>query len=255
MRADTARAALMEARDLTREYGRKIVAIDGVNLKIDTGSITGIAGASGSGKSTLARCMAGLETPTRGTALYRGRSIAENRYKVQLVFQDPALTLNPRFTVARAVAEPLAILKEGSRREQKQTAIRWMERVGLPADAADRPTLELSGGQRYRIAIARSLTLNPELMIFDESFSALDGPVENLILELLMELRRSHHLTYLFISHDLGLLARWCHEVLVMYRGRIVEAAPIDRLLMAPVHPHSRELVEAIPRFPADWLS
>jgi peptide/nickel transport system ATP-binding protein len=187
--------------------------------------------------------------------LYRGRSIAENRYKVQLVFQDPALTLNPRFTVARAVAEPLAILKEGSRREQKQAAIRWMERVGLPADAADRPTLELSGGQRYRIAIARSLTLNPELMIFDESFSALDGPVENLILELLMELRRSHHLTYLFISHDLGLLARWCHEVLVMYRGRIVEAAPIDRLLMAPVHPHSRELVEAIPRFPADWLS
>lgn len=162
--------------------------------------------------------------------------------------------LNPRFTAARAVAEPLVILKTGSRAEQRKSAIHWIERVGLPPDSADRPALEFSGGERYRIAIARSLTLNPELMIFDESFSAMDAPVRRRILDLLMDLRSRYRLTYIFISHDLGLLAQWCHEVIVMYQGRIVETAPVETLLTAPIHLHATELVNAIPRFPAGWL-
>jgi peptide/nickel transport system ATP-binding protein len=143
----------------------------------------------------------------------------------------------------------------GNERERKQQATHWMEQVGLPASAAARPALEFSGGERQRLAIARSLISHPEMIIFDEPFSALDLPVATRLLNLLGRLRASHGLTYLFIGHDLTMLARVCSEVVVMCGGRIVERGAIEHVISSPAHFYSQELVRAIPRVPAEWLA
>jgi ABC-type glutathione transport system ATPase component len=260
---DTAPAVLVEVRGLTKQYEQKrllstrksITAIDNLDFRIEDGSITALVGASGSGKSTLARCMSALETPTAGSVLHRGLEISrlnksqlvERRRKVQLVFQNSELTLNPRFTAVTIVAEPLTIARIGTAAERRATAIRWMQNVGLDGETGDRPALEFSGGQRQRLVIARSLTLNPELIIFDESFSMLDFTTQARIFSLLKELQSLYKLTYIFISHDLTLLARICSEAAVMYHGKVVERAPMRDLLLAPVHPHTKELVRAMP--------
>jgi len=231
------------------------VALDEVDFHIDEGTSTGLAGGSGSGKSTLARCLAGLEKPTGGELLSRGTDVTRydraqrlaHRKSVQLVFQDAAGSLNPRFTAAAAVSEPLRIAGVGNAAERCRRATQLMEEVGLPADAAGRPALEFSGGQRQRLVIARALAAAPEVILFDEAFSGMDEPVQASILELLAQLRETHRLTYVFISHDLGLLARICGEVAILHRGRMVERASTANLLAAPAHPYSQELVAAIP--------
>jgi peptide/nickel transport system ATP-binding protein len=261
---------LIAIRGLTREYTRKslfskpvtVLAIDDAHFHMEKASVVALVGASGSGKSTLSRCLAGLERPTRGTILYRGEDIfrmprpqmREYRRKIPIVFQDAATTINPRFTAVSAVAEPLKIAGVRSGQKRNERAIHWMEQVGLKRAAADRPALELSGGERQRLAIARALIVNPEVIIFDESFSALDRPVATRILTLLERLQDSCNLTYLFIGHDLTLLARICREVAVMYDGRIVERESMRNFLAGPAHAYSRELVRAIPRLPPGWL-
>jgi peptide/nickel transport system ATP-binding protein len=231
------------------------VALDGVDFHLDRQTSTGLAGASGSGKSTLGRCLAGLETPTSGDVFYCGASLlrssraerSAHRRRVQLVFQDAASSLNPRFNAAQAISEPLRIAGFGNAVARRRRAMQLLEEVGLPASAADRPALEFSGGQRRRITIARALAAAPEVIIFDEAFSGLDEAVQTNILEMLQRLQGAHGLTYLFVSHDLGLLARACTEAAILHRGRIVERAPLRRLLAAPRHPYSQELVGAIP--------
>jgi ABC-type dipeptide/oligopeptide/nickel transport system ATPase subunit len=226
-----------------------------LDFHIVEGTRTGLAGASGSGKSTLARCLAGLERPTAGKVLYRGADIhrlnrverLDFRRRIQLVFQDAAGSLNPRFTAALAISEPLRIGGRRNAAERQRRAMELMEEVGLPAGAANRPALEFSGGQRQLLAIARALAAVPEAIVFDEALSGLDDLTQTSILELLARLRDSHQLTYLFVSHDLGLLARICGEAAILYHGRVVERAPIGNLLANPCHPYSRELVAAIP--------
>jgi ABC-type glutathione transport system ATPase component len=260
---EIAPAALVEVRSLTKQYEQRrilstrkvITAIDNLDFRIEEASITALVGASGSGKSTLARCMAALEIPTAGSVLHHGLEISrlnkeqlvQRRRKVQLVFQNSELTLNPRFTAVTVVAEPLTIARIGTAVERRATAIRWMQHVGLDGETGNRPALEFSSGQRQRLVIARSLTLNPELIIFDESFSMLDFTTQARIFSLLKELQSSFKLTYMFISHDLTLLARICSEAAVMYQGKVVERAPMRDLLLAPVHSHAKELVRAIP--------
>jgi ABC-type oligopeptide transport system ATPase subunit len=258
---------LLAARGLTKEFPRQGVfarpricrAVDSVDFFIPQSLVMALVGASGSGKSTLGRCLVGLETPTRGQVLYQGVDIAgrtlaqmrDYRRRVQIVFQEAAGSINPRFTAAAAVSEPLRIAHTGNRAEQRDQALYWMEQVGLPPELADRPALECSGGQRQRLGIARALISQPAIVIFDEAFSALDLPVETHILELLVRLRESYDLTYLLISHDLTLLSRICSQAAVMYQGKIVERTTMESLLSNPVHPYSRELVGAIPRLPA----
>jgi ABC-type dipeptide/oligopeptide/nickel transport system ATPase subunit len=258
----TASMPLLEARGLRMVYSRASVlsrfvkvALDGVDFHIEEGSCTGLAGGSGSGKSTLARCLAGIEKPTGGEVLFRGTNIASYsraqrlafRKAVQLVFQDAAGSLNPRFTAATAVSEPLRIAGAGNTAERRRKAVQLIQEVGLPASAADRPALEFSGGQRRRLTIARALAAASEVILFDEALSGMDESVQGSILELLAQLREVHRLTYLFISHDLGLLARICGEIAVLHRGRVVERALTRDLLNAPTHPYSQELVAAIP--------
>jgi ABC-type dipeptide/oligopeptide/nickel transport system ATPase subunit len=231
------------------------VALDGVDFHINQGTSTGLAGASGSGKSTLARCLAGLEKPTAGEVLYGGADISRLRgaerlvyqTRMQLVFQDAAGSLNPRFTAGAAVSEPLRIAGLRNAGERRHRAMQLMAEVGLPPGAADRPALEFSGGQRQRLVIARALAAGPEMILFDEALSGLDQRVQTSILELLKRLSEAHQLTYLFVSHDLGLLGRICKEAAVLHHGRVVVRAPIGDLLATPCHPYSRELVEAIP--------
>jgi peptide/nickel transport system ATP-binding protein len=264
-------SALLEISGLTKEYVRRRLlsrpevtrAVDNVDLQIAEGSITALTGASGSGKSTLARCLVGLESATRGSVSYRGEEISRMdpaqllrfRQNVQLVFQEASGSLNPRFTALSAVAEPLTIARAGDRAGRERQAARWVEEVGLPLQEAGKPALEFSGGQRQRLAIARALTLQPEVIIFDEAFSGLDVPIQTRLLDLLRALQEAYNLTYLFISHDLSLLARVCREVAVMCGGRIVEREPIERFLSAPAHPYSRKLVQAIPRLTPECLA
>ncbi len=262
---------LLETQGLTKEYSRRnffskpvmVRALDHVDFHIDYGSVTALVGASGSGKSTLARCLAGLERPTGGAVLYRGKDVShmtrdemrDYGRKVQIVFQGAAGTINPRFSAVTAISEPLRIAGVGNRREREQSATYWMEQVELPAVAAKRPALELSGGERQRLVIARSLISNPEVIIFDESFSALDLPVATRLFDLLGRLRASYHLTYLFIGHDLTLMAPVAREVAVMCTGKIVERGATQSLILSPVHPYSQQLVRAIPRVPPGWLT
>jgi ABC-type glutathione transport system ATPase component len=262
---------LLDIRGLTKEYAFKSFflkspiarAVDNIDFQIEEASVTALVGASGSGKSALSRCLAGIEMPTRGAIKYRGTDVCfmtkaqirDYRRNVQMVFQDAAGTINPRLTAARAVSEPLEIRGVGTPKEHKKRAIYWLEQVGLPGAVADRPALELSGGERQRLAIARVLISSPEVVIFDESFSALDLPVATRLLAMLDRLRASDGLTYLFVGHDLCLTPAICSEVAVMYKARIVEKRHMQDLLSAPEHPYSRKLVQAIPRFPPGWLS
>jgi ABC-type glutathione transport system ATPase component len=255
---------LIAVQELTKDYGRRRLfskptitrALDNVDFHLEKASATALIGASGSGKSTLARCIVGLEKPTAGSINYcgydTGQSTGGHRgeytRRIQIVFQEPAATINPRFTADAAVSEPLTIAGIGNRRERREAALYWMGQLGLPAEYAERPALRLSGGERQRLAIARALISSPEVIIFDESFSALDLPLARRVLAVLANLRQSQNLTCLFIGHDLTMLARICSEVAVMYAGRIVERESMQTFLQSPAHRYSRELVRAIPR-------
>jgi ABC-type glutathione transport system ATPase component len=228
-------------------------AVRNVTFSLDRGRTLGLVGPSGSGKSTLARCLALFETPTSGEIWLdrrnlcglSGRERAAMRAEIQIVFQEPAASLNPRFTAAQILAEPLLIQKLGTRKTRRQRASELMETVGLPRQAISTPALEFSGGERQRLAIARALVLEPKLLILDESFSGLDLSVQAQIANLLLDLQERRRLTCILIAHDLTLVWSLADEIAVMDQGSIVEHAGVADLLAKPQHPRTRELLGA----------
>ncbi len=254
--------ALVSVRGLSKHYVQKrpfsgmrfrVDALSGVTLTIRRGTTIALVGESGAGKSTLARCLALLEKPTHGEIWFEGfdvrgftrNELFRSRRLVQLIFQDPASSLNPRMTAAELIAEPLAIQREGSKACQRARATELMGQVGLPTDSASRRPLEFSGGQRQRLAIARSLALPPKLLILDEAFSNLDLATREDLLRLLRDLQARQGLTYLFISHDLRMVSDLADEVAVMKEGRIVEQQATAKLFARPEHEYTRTLLSA----------
>jgi len=242
-----------QARQPAPQNASGLTALRGVNLELARGRTLGLVGPSGSGKSTLARCVTWFEEPTSGEIWFEDRDLRRldararrrMRAEIQIIFQEPAASLNPRFTAAEAVAEPLAIQGRGSRREQMERAAGLMELVGLARDAAGRRSHEFSGGQRQRLAIARALALEPKLLILDESFTGLDVRLQEQICGLLRDLRQRLGLTLLLITHDLALAAAMADEIAVMEAGAIVEHAATAELLARPRHERTRALIEA----------
>jgi ABC-type dipeptide/oligopeptide/nickel transport system ATPase subunit len=221
-------------------------AIQNVTFTLERGHTLGLVGPSGSGKSTLARCLSFFETPTSGEIWLEGRKLqAAMRADIQLIFQEPASSLNPRFTAAQIVTEPLVIRRIGTRKTRILLASDLMESVGLSRHAVQTPALEFSGGERQRLAIARALALEPKLLILDESFAGLDLSVQAQVTSLLLDLQKRRGLTYILISHDLALVWRLAGEIAVMDHGRILEHAGTADLLARPQHPLTRELLNA----------
>jgi peptide/nickel transport system ATP-binding protein len=241
-----------------RPFGPKTLlrAVDGVNLTVTGGRSFGIVGESGSGKSTLARCAIALERPTSGEAKLMGRSLNETsraelrrmRAHMQMIFQDPYGSLDPRQTIQRIVAEPLACLDNISRGEVAARVALSLEAVGLGAADEKKYPHEFSGGQRQRIAIARALITRPKLVVADEPVSALDVSVQAQVLNLMTDLQQRAEVTYLLISHDLAVVEHVCDEIAVIYRGRFVETGPTETLLSNPAHPYTRALLDAAPK-------
>jgi peptide/nickel transport system ATP-binding protein len=229
-----------------------VQAVSEVSFALAPGEVFGLAGESGSGKSTIARMIVGLETPSGGDILFDGRNIAdraaaaERARNVQMVFQNPGSSLNPRRSIGQSIAVPLEARRIAAAETRKRVA-RLLDMVQLPADFADRYPHELSGGQKQRVAIARALAVEPRLIVLDEPTSALDVSVQAKIIELLSELGRTLGLTYVFISHDLSLMRNFASRVGVLYLGRLVEVGPTKALFEAPAHPYTRALIAAVP--------
>jgi ABC-type glutathione transport system ATPase component len=265
---------IFEARELRKSFsagtgvldrGRaesslRTLAIDGVSFSVERGETLGIVGESGSGKTTLARILLRLIEPDSGEMQFRGHDwrraggaeLRALRRCVQMVFQDPVASLDPRMRVGAIVSEPLAIHEpQLSGRARRERTAAMLEQVGLGADAFDRHPHEFSGGQRQRIGIARALILRPELVVADEPVSALDVSIGAQILELLDRLRREFSLTLILISHSLPVVAQLATRVAVMQGGRFVEMGAAERVLRAPQHPYTQALIAAVPEIPA----
>jgi peptide/nickel transport system ATP-binding protein len=241
-------------RLIAREGRRTLRAVDGISFAIPKGTTLSLVGESGCGKSTVARLAVGLYAPTAGEVRFDGqdlaqaRSMAEQRRRMQMIFQDPYASLNPRWRVADIIAEPIrAFGLVRSRTEQESRVAELLTQVGLsPLDGQKFPH-EFSGGQRQRISIARALSSNPEFLVCDEPTSALDVSVQAQILNLMKELQQRFGLTYLFISHNLAVVRQVSDRIGVMYLGRLAELAPAETLFRTPRHPYTRALMEAIP--------
>jgi peptide/nickel transport system ATP-binding protein len=265
---------ILEVRDVKKYFGGKkplfgsagkpIRAVDGIDFTIYEGETFGLVGESGCGKTTLGRCIARAVDPTSGQVLYRRpgkqadgapvdlaslspRQLKPYRLDVQMIFQDPITSLNPRMTLLEIIGEPMIVNKVARGEEVKRRVADLLERVGLRAEHMNRYPHAFSGGQRQRIGIARALALNPRVIVCDEPVSALDVSVQAQILNLLQDLQQESRLTYLFIAHDLGVVEYICDRVGVMYVGQIVEMAPTADLFERPLHPYTEALMSAVP--------
>jgi len=231
-------------------------AVDGVNFSIKNGAVFALVGESGSGKSTVARLVLRLIQPTSGQILFRGgevqmfrgESLREFRKSVQIIFQDPFASLNPRMTVFDTISEPLKIHKLCKKAELRDKVVNLLNSVGLQAEVLHHYPHEFSGGQRQRICIARALAVSPEVLVADEPLSALDVSIQAQILNILQDLQRQSHISFLFISHDLRVVQYFSDEVAVMYLGKIVEHAQTVELFSNPLHPYTDELLKSAPR-------
>ena len=271
-------SALVELRDVSRQFVRKldsieklarlmgakvsescVNAVDGATFEIGKGEVVGLVGESGCGKSTLGRMVAGLLPVTAGTIRYAGADITDAasadarqaRLRIQMIFQDPMSSLNPRMKVQEIIGEAAVFHGLTTRAEMPAYVEALMEKVGLNPSFASRYPHQFSGGQRQRIGIARALAVKPDFLICDESIAALDVSIQAQVINLFQDLRRDLDLTYLFISHDLGVIEHVADRVVVMYLGRVVEIAPTAELFDAPKHPYARALLDQVPRLDA----
>ncbi len=261
----TLTAPLLQVEQLAKRYtlprhsllsaAPQVQALAGVSFTLQAGKSLGVVGESGSGKSTLARLVMALEAPSSGRVLLDGvdlhqldaAALRQARSKLQMVFQDPYGSLDPRRTVLQTVAEPLAVLHGASKAVQRERAAETLAAVGLGAGDLGKYPHEFSGGQRQRIAIARALITRPQLIVADEPVSALDVSVQAQVLNLLQDLQDQFGVTYLFISHDLAVVDLVCDEVIVLHQGVIVEQGSPDQLFTDPQHPYTRRLLAAVP--------
>jgi len=261
---------LLEVRHLIKHYSRGgglfaspptvVRAVDDLSFHVDEGDMFGLVGESGSGKSTTGRCILRLVEPDSGEVLFRGENVlgfSRSRMRLarrdmQIVFQDPYSSLNPRMRAGDIVEEPLIIHELGGASERSARVSELFELVGLEPEHLKRYPREFSGGQRQRIGIARALALNPALIVADEPVSALDVSIQAQVIELLLDLRARLRLTYLFIAHDLRLVENICNRVAVMYLGKIVEMGNADALFRNPTHPYTQALLSAVPRLDPD---
>jgi peptide/nickel transport system ATP-binding protein len=256
--------ALLSAERLVKQFpvrgqvfGEKLLltAVAGVDLELYPGETLGVAGESGCGKSTVARLLTALMPATSGTIRYQGRDLAAMnpaelalfRKDVQMIFQDPFSSLNPRMRVSQIISEPLAIHAIGTEQQRRDRVVNLMERVGLSREQLSRFPHEFSGGQRQRIGIARALAVSPKVIIADEPVSALDLSIQAQIINLLQEVKRELNLSFLFITHDLSVLRHLSDRIAIMYLGRIVETGSREQVLDAPLHPYTEVLLSAIP--------
>ena len=256
---------LLEVRNLKKYYSvmsgflnkdrRSVKAVDGINLSVKQGEILGIVGESGCGKSTFGRSILRLIEPTSGEVIFEGTNICGlkkeemrlKRREMQIVFQDPGASLNPRLTVGEIIGEPLEVFHICEGKEKEERIYKLMDLVGINRAYINRFPHEFSGGQRQRLGIARALAVNPKLIICDEPVSALDVSIRAQVLNLMKELKDKLNLTYIFISHDLSVVHHICDRVAVMYLGRVVEIADKKQIYENPVHPYTKALLSAIP--------
>lgn len=253
---------VLEAEELVKTFRTgsalrpdRVRAVDGVSLSLRPGEVLGVVGESGCGKSTTARMLVGLDAPDGGRLLYRGEDVTRLRVRdrrllrrgVQMIFQDPYSSLDPRMSVGDLVSEPLAANRRGDRRSRRQRAGELLELVGLDGSAMTRYAHQFSGGQRQRIGVARALALEPDVLVCDEPVSALDVSVQAQVVNLIDDLRRQLGVAVVFIAHDLSVVEHVADEVAVMYLGRVVEQGPSASVFSAPTHPYTRALLSATP--------